>query len=446
MDTINYIIGAISHPEIAVWVILAAFVIALRGRAIASSYDENSDESSEVGSFAKFLIRINENAPNLLILAGVFFTFVGIYDSLQNSDFRIDPKKGVEDFLEGMRTAFLSSVFGIFLSIAYRIMGYFWVVGNSTVKEINDHLDSAIGSNFKALNRASKELLVWQRNNKEQMQELVNAFKEAKKSLTSSARSMSKIEEATRAIPAHMESFEAIYERIQAEMRDATSIYGSFAEMKEKAEGVVSSLENLTDNVKKTIDGMVSEIQQQTSALHEQMKETLSDTKQVREQHLEDVKGIASEIHGIIENVQQEFGELAKQAVENMFGEIQQQTSDLHEKMKETLSDTKQVRDQHLEDMKGVAGKMHGIVADAEQEFKDLAKRREEHFDREVDNFTKDMNDKVVAYINDMGRNVLAITEGFEKQLKEIHTTLGKLVATLDNLQKLEQLKGTEDG
>lgn len=61
------------------------------------------------------------NATTLITSTGIFFTFLGIFIGLQGFDIeRIDD--GIDQLLEGMKTAFLSSVAGLLLSLLFRII------------------------------------------------------------------------------------------------------------------------------------------------------------------------------------------------------------------------------------------------------------------------------------------------------------------------------------
>ena len=61
------------------------------------------------------------NATNLITSAGIFFTFLGIYIGLQGFNIeRID--EGIDQLLDGMKIAFLSSVVGLLLSFLFRII------------------------------------------------------------------------------------------------------------------------------------------------------------------------------------------------------------------------------------------------------------------------------------------------------------------------------------
>lgn len=61
---------------------------------------------------------VYESIPSLFTTLGIFGTFLGIYAGLQNFDVK-DINNSIPTLLEGMKTAFLTSILGIFLSIFF---------------------------------------------------------------------------------------------------------------------------------------------------------------------------------------------------------------------------------------------------------------------------------------------------------------------------------------
>lgn len=61
---------------------------------------------------------VYESIPSLFTTLGIFGTFLGIYAGLQNFDVK-DINNSIPTLLEGMKTAFLTSILGIFLSILF---------------------------------------------------------------------------------------------------------------------------------------------------------------------------------------------------------------------------------------------------------------------------------------------------------------------------------------
>lgn len=109
------------------------------------------------------------NYKNEIVSLGVLGTFVGIAIGLFHFDVT-DIKSSMPQLLEGLKTAFITSGVGIFFSI---LLSIFKPVQNNSksetlealeivVSEFNHNLTEQFGDNFKQLNEAVKNIIVWQ--------------------------------------------------------------------------------------------------------------------------------------------------------------------------------------------------------------------------------------------------------------------------------------------
>lgn len=109
------------------------------------------------------------NYKNEIVSLGVLGTFVGIAIGLFHFDVT-DIKSSMPQLLEGLKTAFITSGVGIFFSI---LLSIFKPLKNNSksetlealeliVTEFNHNLTEQFGDNFKQLNEAVKNMIVWQ--------------------------------------------------------------------------------------------------------------------------------------------------------------------------------------------------------------------------------------------------------------------------------------------
>lgn len=109
------------------------------------------------------------NYKNEIVSLGVLGTFVGIAIGLFHFDVT-DIKSSMPQLLEGLKTAFITSGVGIFFSILISIFKPTKHDSKSetlealemVVSEFNHNLTSQFGDNFKQLNEAVKNMIVWQ--------------------------------------------------------------------------------------------------------------------------------------------------------------------------------------------------------------------------------------------------------------------------------------------
>lgn len=111
----------------------------------------------------------SRNYKNEIVSLGVLGTFVGIAVGLFHFDVT-DIKSSMPQLLEGLKIAFITSGVGIFFSI---LLSIFKPLKNNSksetlealeliVTEFNHNLTEQFGDNFKQLNEAVKNMIIWQ--------------------------------------------------------------------------------------------------------------------------------------------------------------------------------------------------------------------------------------------------------------------------------------------
>lgn len=117
------------------------------------------------------------NFKNEIVSLGILGTFVGIAMGLYHFDVT-NIKESMPQLLEGLKTAFVTSGVGIFFSILLSIFKpqatkkeeVIYAL-EEVVKDFNKNLTEQFGDNFKQLNEAVKNMIVWQDNYKSHIQE-----------------------------------------------------------------------------------------------------------------------------------------------------------------------------------------------------------------------------------------------------------------------------------
>jgi len=125
------------------------------------------------------------NYKNEIVSLGVLGTFVGIAIGLFHFD-ATDIKSSMPQLLEGLKTAFITSGVGIFFSILLSILKPIKHDSRSEtlealemiVSEFNHNLTEQFGDNFKQLNDAVKNMILWQENYKDHIGTTQNNLKQ----------------------------------------------------------------------------------------------------------------------------------------------------------------------------------------------------------------------------------------------------------------------------
>ncbi|TKI69058.1 hypothetical protein FCU45_08845 [Sulfurimonas crateris] len=130
-----------------------------------------------VALFIQSMKNRGRNFKNEIVSLGILGTFIGIAIGLYHFDVT-NIKESMPQLLEGLKTAFVTSGMGIFFSILLSIFKpqatkkeeVIYAL-EEVVKDFNKNLTEQFGDNFKQLNDAVKNMILWQDNYKSHIQE-----------------------------------------------------------------------------------------------------------------------------------------------------------------------------------------------------------------------------------------------------------------------------------
>ena len=130
-----------------------------------------------VALFIQSMRNSRRNFKNEIVSLGILGTFIGIAIGLYHFDVT-NIKESMPQLLEGLKTAFVTSGMGIFFSILLSIFKpqvtkkeeVIYAL-EEVVKDFNKNLTEQFGDNFKQLNDAVKNMILWQDNYKSHIQE-----------------------------------------------------------------------------------------------------------------------------------------------------------------------------------------------------------------------------------------------------------------------------------
>ncbi|MBD3807873.1 MAG: MotA/TolQ/ExbB proton channel family protein [Epsilonproteobacteria bacterium] len=130
-----------------------------------------------VALFIQSMKNRGRSFKNEIVSLGILGTFVGIAIGLYHFDVS-NIKESMPQLLEGLKTAFVTSGVGIFFSILLSIFKpqatkkeeVIYAL-EEVVRDFNKNLTEQFGDNFKQLNEAVKNMILWQDNYKSHIKE-----------------------------------------------------------------------------------------------------------------------------------------------------------------------------------------------------------------------------------------------------------------------------------
>lgn len=273
----------------------------------------------------------------LIVTTGIFGTFLGIYLGLQDFDTQ-NIEASVPPLLEGMKTAFLTSVFGMGSSIGitlYRAISHneapseLNTLGNvdskldklisinesgfentqkslreaieqlaqgasaeiikaleDVIQDFNTNLKEQFGENFKQLNLAVEKLLTWQQNYADQVENNESMLGKATELLGEVVHVCNDSVEGAKHIKTAIDSVLKVTEQIEdqssqtagaleAQKLIVQELEKSFTVFKSSMEATSSATSQLTDDIKKSLTSQSESLNQLTGNIRERLPESL---------------------------------------------------------------------------------------------------------------------------------------------------------------------------
>ena len=148
------------------------------------------------------------------------------------------------------------------------------------MKDFNAKINEQFGENFKQLNEAVGQLLEWQKQYKDQVEKITEAFDSSSKGIDGIKDSIKDIEKSAEKIPHSLIKLESIIEESDKRMADLEKTLGTFAEMKQNAQEALPEIEK---QIKGMVDAMVKNSQNMTEASNKAIQESDRISSQITE-------------------------------------------------------------------------------------------------------------------------------------------------------------------
>lgn len=147
------------------------------------------------------------------------------------------------------------------------------------ITDFNNNLTEQFGDNFKQLNDAVKELVVWQENYKEQLSDMIEQYKQGVSSINATEASVLAISNESKVIPQTMLNLKQVMETNQHQLAELERHLEAFKEIRDKAVQAVPE-------IRKQIDETVSAISKSVTTASEHYTTLLSESDKYIQSHI----------------------------------------------------------------------------------------------------------------------------------------------------------------
>ena len=374
-----------------------------------------------------FQRKISGNGAGLLTTTGIFFTFVGITKGLYGFDIdSIDDS--IPRLLDGMNTAFFSSVLGIGSAIVFKFIQSTKTTTTSgaTADDIHKELEN-IGEGLKSGLGALAEALGGEKDTSviSHLSKLrtttTDKFDELTKEFKTFAEKMA--EDNTRNLIAALEEV----------MKDFNAkINEQFGDNFKQLNIAVGKLLEWQENYKTQVENLVKTYESTKESLEKSDKAMESITEQTAKipEHLKSMQDIVGALQGQSEDLQQKlsaFAELKDKAT-NAMPDIEKNLKDLTEGIRSNVEES-------VKGMKEVFDKQQDMAKTINLTYAALPNEMKESFEK----FSKDIESQIREATNqslqEMGRNLTAIVNEFAEQIGRMRQHTEAMASFMQSLE-----------
>lgn len=409
---------------------------------------------------------LRQASPGLMTSLGIFGTFCGIYLALYPLDF--SPGKmndSIEELLDGMKVAFLTSLLGLLAAITFRIVAKdkLHAVIPPEQKEVLSRLDAikqsiagegdsslvtqmqklrdetregfgkldglaetirdALVNNLEELIKDLREIIGRQLG--EALTKLIENIEEAL--IKQFGKTFVEFNEATQALKKWQEDHRTQVERLTEAFDQVALKIGQISSDCERIPATMLQLREILAVTDTQLDAL-----NQSAEVFAKMREQAEQSFPLIKEHLDRIgadlresakgfDGLEETIRNTFQNAEQEVRKTVLQHSEN----VQQMTSGMKETLEQTQREARNVAQQHSENVQQIASGMKETLDQAQQETRRVAQQHTEN----VQQITAGMRDTLEQAQRDSAAKISSIVndamQNFENEIRRISEQYG---------------------
>lgn len=259
---------------------------------------------------------------------------------------------------------------------------------NQLIKDFNHQLTEQFGENFKQLNHAVFELIQWQENYKQQLEQMqvqyqnhTNAVAATQQAIDNIHDNLSHIAHHAQSIPDSMERLAVAIELSHTQIDTLYDHLAAFADMKDKAVAALPSLSEQIDTMLQGMDDASQKLTEQFHQIHQSIKVQPS----------------------IMQSTTQEL----KNTLERLVGQLE--------------IDIKNITEKHAGSIKEQMNQLSNIAAQTLEDISDS-------IEGQINNFNTAEAKKIESDLQQMGSALISMTSQFTKDYKELVNHMNNII------------------
>lgn len=148
---------------------------------------------------------------------------------------------------------------------------------NEVIKDFNNNLIEQFGDNFKQLNESVKNMIIWQENYKNTIENLEKTLNQAVKSISTTDEKLDNMAESYNKIEITHKKLQDIIETNNHQVNDLEIHLKTLGKVGEKAQLSVEAIDEFSDKIQKSLTGQSESLHKLTEDINKQLPEALDE-------------------------------------------------------------------------------------------------------------------------------------------------------------------------
>ena len=314
------------------------------------------------------------------------------------------------------------------------------------ISDFNDNLLEQFGDNFKQLNVAVLELVKWQENYRQQLEQMMVQYQLGVQAITQTEMAVSHISEESRVIPASMQELKVVMEVSQHQLQELQRHLEAFKDIRDRAvdavpeirmqidetvNGMKAAAQTMNEGLKQATDTVTVGIQESASSLQKSIVPSGEELVANSERVNASLQGSSDVIAKNSEETRQMFEDGLRETnaiLRVLVADLQEDSSKLTQSYKTAsqslVTETDAMRsrvEQGLDTMRKQFGEqLHQMVETQMQENARVLKGMSQHADRAL----QDTGEAVQ-------KQVKMLDDALARELNQVLSELGRALATI---------------
>lgn len=314
------------------------------------------------------------------------------------------------------------------------------------ISDFNDNLLEQFGDNFKQLNVAVLELVKWQENYRQQLEQMMVQYQLGVQAITQTEMAVSHISEESRVIPASMQELKVVMEVSQHQLQELQRHLEAFKDIRDRAvdavpeirmqidetvNGMKAAAQTMNEGLKQATDTVTVGIQESASSLQKSIVHSGEELVANSERVNASLQGSSDVIAKNSEETRQMFEDGLRETnaiLRVLVADLQEDSSKLTQSYKTAsqslVTETDAMRsrvEQGLDTMRKQFGEqLHQMVETQMQENARVLKGMSQHADRAL----QDTGEAVQ-------KQVKMLDDALARELNQVLSELGRALATI---------------